>query len=287
MCIGVKMGLAIRWNPCSPCCVATTPTNNCCDFGDCIKITISEGSGCPCLDGFTMELSKTGDRKWEGTGTPPCGDDMSITIECLGTSECEDYYITIDWGSHGVIGPQQVDPGCTCSPILLTFTGLIFPTMGAECDGAIEIVIEPCDTPGTPCCGTSLPDTLYATITGNCSCMNKTITLTRTPTEPYGECVWLGGAPVNSQCSGCAAAFFDYICIALYDIGSPSTLDALRMTITIAGDSADCTLSPSGCGGVIGATPDSTNVSPLVVVYNRSSINSPCSDTYTVTITDV
>ena len=118
----------------------TVPTPGCCpEMPATLHATIPPGSGCPCLDGTEVELTFDG-TAWIGSVEVCSGQELSITFACNGTA-CYDATLEITFENHGSVGPQLVDAGCSCEPLKMRFTGIVFPTQGAECDGGIQVIV--------------------------------------------------------------------------------------------------------------------------------------------------
>ena len=126
------------------------PANNCCaDMPNVVTATVSLGAGCPCLAGVEVTLTYNAlTNRWEGVTPDACAGnfDLSIILECDPAScgpgnGCEGWKLTVTFEDHGTVADQCVDAGCSCDPLELTFTGIVFPDQGAECDGGIQIVV--------------------------------------------------------------------------------------------------------------------------------------------------
>jgi len=120
----------------------TVPVPGCCpDLPATLHATIPPGSGCPCLDGTDVELTfDSGAQAWIGSVDVCSGQELSVTFACNGTS-CADATLEITFENHGTVEPQLVDAGCSCAPLEMHFTGIVFPDQGAECDGGIQVIV--------------------------------------------------------------------------------------------------------------------------------------------------
>jgi hypothetical protein len=106
-----------------------------------IHATIPGPSGCPCLDDEVVELTfDPGSGKWIGDLTVCSSENLHLEFDC-GSTSCNDATLTATFENHGSVGPVTVSTGCSCDPLSMSFNGLIFPDQGAECDGAISVII--------------------------------------------------------------------------------------------------------------------------------------------------
>lgn len=127
-----------REGPCTPeivlpCCPDPMPAT--------LQATVPSGTGCPCLDGVVVTLAYDPvSQSWTGSTEACASETLTITFTC-GTSSCDDATITVTLDNHGTAGPVTAAVGCSCTPLNVLFTGINFPIQGAECDGAITVVV--------------------------------------------------------------------------------------------------------------------------------------------------
>ena len=105
------------------------------------------GAGCPCLAGVEATLTYNPiTNRWEGVTPDACAGnfDLSIILECDPGScgpgnGCEGWKLTVTFEGQGTVADQCVDAGCSCAPLELTFTGIVFTDQRAECDRGVQI----------------------------------------------------------------------------------------------------------------------------------------------------
>lgn len=181
-----------------------------------------------------------------------------------------------DGGGPGSGGGQPSTPSPVGNTVNRSSLG------GVELGGSAIMTTAAARTAG------ELPDTLTATITGNCACMNQAILLSRVANVTYEDCLWIGCAPVNSACSGCAAIFNTVFVEVHSPTGEAGLVSDIDLGVTLIESTTTCNLAALGvgCAGGSGIAADSSTDAPLSIVYNRPTLNSPCGDTFTVTITE-
>ena len=94
------------------------------------------------LDGTNVELTfDSGELAWLGSVDVCSGQELSVIFRCNGAA-CTDATLEITFENHGTVGPKLVDPGCSCEPLDMRFTGIVFPEQGIECDGGIQVIVS-------------------------------------------------------------------------------------------------------------------------------------------------
>jgi hypothetical protein len=112
----------------TPCCPATT---------DVLHATVTPGSGCPCLDGVSVDLAYDSlSGNWFGSATVCSSELFTLEWRCVADGDCG---LTVFFENHGTVADLVPSEGC-CS-MTMTFPGIEFPIQGIECDGAIQIVV--------------------------------------------------------------------------------------------------------------------------------------------------
>jgi hypothetical protein len=116
-----------------PCCPVALPAT--------IHATVPAGSGCPCMDGTVVALTYSAiTQSWSGSAAVCFGDTLTITFKC-GSTSCGDATLNVNSALCGSVGPVKVNPGCSCNPLNMVFSGVTFPHPGSECFGPIRVVI--------------------------------------------------------------------------------------------------------------------------------------------------
>lgn len=242
---------------------STTPFTCCPGIPQTICATFPSGQGCPCLDGEVVYLiynSSTG--KWVGDKSVCSDENMHIEFECI-SQTCAGGRLNLTFENHGSVGPAVPDSGCSCSPLNIAFSGIDWPTQGAECDGVCNVVISECPVTTT----TPAPTTTTATPT-----TSSTTTLPPSPervalgtitAKPPGTTTTISGVTVNSNE------------LLVVSISRHSGFDT-GLTVTFDGNSMnqDVTATNGAFAGFIFSYQPGSNTTGDIVVTNNSASGS-------------
>jgi len=107
-----------------------------------IHATVLDTAGCPCIDGEVVELNyQPVTHSWEGF-KDVCGGPHTITLGfSCGLTNCTQATLTGSFGGYN-FPSATVDPGCSCNPLQMSFSGIRFNAFAAVCANAtVQIVI--------------------------------------------------------------------------------------------------------------------------------------------------
>jgi len=128
-----------RQGPCQqgvtlPCCSNPLPLT--------VHATVQNVSGCPCIDGEVVALTyQPITHSWEGF-KDVCGGSHRIELGySCGIDSCDTATLTGSFAGFNFPNPT-LDPGCSCSPLHMGFSGITFNSFATICPNAtVKITI--------------------------------------------------------------------------------------------------------------------------------------------------
>jgi hypothetical protein len=117
-----------------PCCPNPLPLT--------VHATIHNVSGCPCIDGEVVALTYSSvTNSWSGYKSV-CGGPHLITLGySCGIHDCSTAALTGSFDGYNFPSPP-LDPGCSCSPLNMGFSGVSFNPLATVCPNAtVQITV--------------------------------------------------------------------------------------------------------------------------------------------------
>lgn len=117
-----------------PCCPNPLPLT--------VHATVQNVSGCPCIDGAVLALDyDSAFHSWSGFADLCSGPHRLTLGYSCGIHDCSTAGLTGSFDGFN-FASAVVDPGCSCSPLQMVFSGITFSSFSAVCpSGVVKITL--------------------------------------------------------------------------------------------------------------------------------------------------